>query len=127
MVRAVRLEIVYAMANIGGGGAAPGRRRQQQRDGPDGHGRGTGRQAPEGHRAGSARLRGLGTGVPDGVPRGCCLLLRGEEVTELSTNKQHTLSLSTYFKAVRGGGGGRGGETMEDMCYEGLRAEACVD
>jgi hypothetical protein len=23
--------------------------------------------------------------------------------------------------------GGWGGETMEDMCYEGLRAEACVD
>jgi hypothetical protein len=22
---------------------------------------------------------------------------------------------------------GGGGETMEDMCYEGLRAEACVD
>jgi hypothetical protein len=30
---------------------------------------------------------------------------------------------STYYKAVRVGGGG----TMEDMCYEGLRAEACVD
>jgi hypothetical protein len=25
------------------------------------------------------------------------------------------------------GGGGGGGGTMEDMCYEGLRAEACVD
>jgi hypothetical protein len=30
---------------------------------------------------------------------------------------------STYYKAVRGGGGG----TVEDMCYERLRAEACVD
>jgi hypothetical protein len=30
----------------------------------------------------------------------------------------------TYYKAVRVGGGGG---TMEDMCYEGLRAEACVD
>jgi hypothetical protein len=31
---------------------------------------------------------------------------------------------STYYKAVRVGGGGG---TMEDMCDEGLRAEACVD
>ena len=31
---------------------------------------------------------------------------------------------STYYKAVRVGG--RGG-TMEDMCYERLRDEACVD
>jgi hypothetical protein len=30
---------------------------------------------------------------------------------------------STYCKAVRGGGG----ETIEDMCYERLRAEACAD
>jgi hypothetical protein len=30
---------------------------------------------------------------------------------------------SAYYKAVRV----RGGETMEDMCYERLRAEACVD
>jgi hypothetical protein len=30
-----------------------------------------------------------------------------------------------YYKAVREGEGGGG--TMEDMCYEGLRAEACVD
>jgi hypothetical protein len=32
---------------------------------------------------------------------------------------------STYYKAVREGGGG-GGE-MEDMCYERLRAEADVN
>jgi hypothetical protein len=31
---------------------------------------------------------------------------------------------STYYKVVRVGGWG---ETREDMCYEGLRAEACVD
>jgi hypothetical protein len=31
---------------------------------------------------------------------------------------------STYYKDVRVGGGGG---TMEDMCYERLRAEACVD
>jgi hypothetical protein len=31
---------------------------------------------------------------------------------------------STYYKAVRVGGGGG---AMEDMCYERLRAEACVD
>jgi hypothetical protein len=31
---------------------------------------------------------------------------------------------STYYKVVRVWGGGG---TMEDMCYEGLRAEACVD
>ncbi len=30
---------------------------------------------------------------------------------------------SIYYKAVRVGGGG----TMEDMCYERLRSEACVD
>jgi hypothetical protein len=30
---------------------------------------------------------------------------------------------STYYKTVRVGGGG----TMEDMCYERLRVEACVD
>ena len=30
---------------------------------------------------------------------------------------------STYYKAIRVWGGG----TMEDMCYERLRAEACVD
>jgi hypothetical protein len=30
---------------------------------------------------------------------------------------------STYYKAVRVGGGG----AVEDMCYERLRAEACVD
>jgi hypothetical protein len=32
---------------------------------------------------------------------------------------------STYYKAVRVGGGGGG--TIEDMCYERLRAETCVD
>ena len=30
---------------------------------------------------------------------------------------------STYYKAVRVGGGGK----LEDMCYEIRRAEACVD
>ena len=34
----------------------------------------------------------------------------------------HVYYCSTYYKAVRVGGGG----TMEDMCYERLRAEACV-
>ena len=38
------------------------------------------------------------------------------EDTKLSTNKQHTLSVRVC-----------GGETMEDMCYKRLRAEACVD
>jgi hypothetical protein len=32
---------------------------------------------------------------------------------------------STYYKAVRGGGGG--GWRVEDMCYERLRAEASVN
>ena len=45
----------------------------------------------------------------------CCI-----EVTESSTNKQHHLSASTNLFAWGGG-------MLEEMCYERLRAEACVD
>jgi hypothetical protein len=57
----------------------------------------------------------------------------GVEVTELSTNKQQDSPISwskcVFITAVPmtklfAWGGG---ETMEDMCYERLRAEACVD
>jgi hypothetical protein len=52
----------------------------------------------------------------------------GVEVTELSTNKQHTLSLCVFITAgpstkLFAWGGG----ILEDMCYERRRAEACVD
>jgi hypothetical protein len=50
----------------------------------------------------------------------------GVEVTELSTNKQHTLSclLPQYLIQSCARGGRR---IVEDMCYEIRRAEACVD
>ncbi len=54
--------------------------------------------------------------------RSVCVFITAVPITKLFASVC-VYYCSTYYKAVRGGGGGG----MEDMCYERLRAEADVN